>query len=143
MRSQFRRGKLRWQQTRTTPRATPLTHGLSARQLSIWHEAWTPPDALLRLWDGNDLTETELLELVEYGQLHVVGPEWLAEVPSGGETEPDDAGAPGHDSPGVSDAEDSGGGDGNEDPDRHGAGDDVDDPGCGPGEGDAGGESLC
>lgn len=37
----------------------------------VWEEAWEPALALLQFQDGNDLTEQQLDDLVEYGTLTI------------------------------------------------------------------------
>jgi hypothetical protein len=54
-----------------------------------------PTQARLKLDDGNELQEEDLLELVEYGSLSVVSREWLGREHSDHETEcSDDEGEP-------------------------------------------------
>lgn len=60
-------------------RVTKPTRLPSARALSVWFEAWSPGLALEKYQDGEELTEAELNELVEYGTLHIVDNTWLDE----------------------------------------------------------------
>jgi hypothetical protein len=46
----------------------------------VWYEAWNPGLALAKYQDGEELTEAELNELVEYGTLHIVDNNWLEDL---------------------------------------------------------------
>lgn len=59
-------------------------------QPSIWLTAWSPGTALRKYWDQEPLSDDELLELVEFGTLRVVGEEWFAD-PTDEELDEDEA----------------------------------------------------
>lgn len=60
-------------------KATRPTLLPSARALSVWSTAVPYHQALDKYQSGEALDETELYELVEYGVLTIVGPEWLGD----------------------------------------------------------------
>lgn len=68
--------KLRWIQR--TSKMTNRTPEPLAPAFSLWSEAWEPALAWVKYHDGEELNDTELLELVEYGALSIVPREWLA-----------------------------------------------------------------
>lgn len=72
MNSQYPFGKVRRVRTRLTSRATKPTPVLSAPQYWLWPQVHKQTTAHLMLQDGNDLRESDLVDLVEYGTLRVV-----------------------------------------------------------------------